>query len=166
MKLLAPLSPAPVLDCNRRRNMPYRHTIIYGLTSTRNLIWLSTQWRTTIIKRVQWLNNCYNRNFQLQFKKRGGRNTQSRKNTKLNQDTKDTIKETEISNSEKDNTTSSPKSKWKIGGGLQERDQLNVLRVSTENNDCFAYKIEELKRYTGPPTKLSTIYLSTIPLNG
>ena len=33
-KLLAPLSRALVLDCNRRRNTPYRHTIIYGPTNS------------------------------------------------------------------------------------------------------------------------------------
>ena len=31
-KLLAPQLHAPLFDCNRRRNTPYRHTIIYGLT--------------------------------------------------------------------------------------------------------------------------------------
>ena len=41
------------------------------------------------------------------------------------------------------------KNKWKIGGGLTERDQLDVLRVLSENNDRFAYTIEELSRYTG-----------------
>ena len=42
------------------------------------------------------------------------------------------------------------KEKWKIGAGLTERDQLDVLRLLSENNDRFAYSMEELSRYTGP----------------
>ena len=38
--------------------------------------------------------------------------------------------------------------KWKIGPGLTERNQLDVLRTLSENNDHFAYTIEELSRYT------------------
>ena len=47
------------------------------------------------------------------------------------------------------------KNKWKIGGGLEERDQLDVLKVLSENNDRFAYTIEELSRYTGPAMEIN-----------
>lgn len=46
------------------------------------------------------------------------------------------------------------KDKWKIGASLTERDQLDVLRVLSENNDRFAYSMEELSRYTGPPMEI------------
>ena len=46
------------------------------------------------------------------------------------------------------------KPKWKVGGGLTERDQLDVLRVLSENNDRFAYQIDALERYTGPPMEI------------
>ena len=46
------------------------------------------------------------------------------------------------------------KPKWKVGGGLTERDQLDVLRVLSENNDRFAYQIDSLERYTGPPMEI------------
>ena len=46
------------------------------------------------------------------------------------------------------------KPRWKIGPNLKERDQLQVLKVLTDNNDRFAYKIEELERYTGPPMEI------------
>ena len=51
------------------------------------------------------------------------------------------------------------KPKWKVGGGLKERDQLEVLKMLTENNDRFAYHIDSLERYTGPPMeiKLNTV---------
>ena len=37
---------------------------------------------------------------------------------------------------------------------LKERDQLNVLKVLSDNNDRFAYTIEEVDRYTGPPMEI------------
>ena len=50
--------------------------------------------------------------------------------------------------------TQATKSKWKIGAALKERDQLNVLKVLSDNNDRFAYTIEEVERYTGPPIEI------------
>ena len=44
--------------------------------------------------------------------------------------------------------------KWKLGPKLTEQDQLKVLQVLADNNDRFAYKIEELERYTGPPMEI------------
>ena len=38
---------------------------------------------------------------------------------------------------------------------LAERNQLDVLRVLFENNDRFAYSIEELSRYKGPASQLT-----------
>ena len=49
------------------------------------------------------------------------------------------------------------KNKWKIGGGLTERDQLDVLKVLSENNDRFAYTIEEISRYQGPAMEINQI---------
>ena len=49
------------------------------------------------------------------------------------------------------------KNKWKIGAGLTERDQLDVLRVLSENNDRFAYTIEEISRYQGPAMEINQI---------
>ena len=46
------------------------------------------------------------------------------------------------------------KPKWKIGGGRKERDQLDVLKLLSDNNDRFAYNIKELERYTGPPMEI------------
>ena len=46
------------------------------------------------------------------------------------------------------------KDKYNIGAGLTERDQLDVRRVFSENNDRFAYSMEELSRYTGPPMEI------------
>ena len=51
-------------------------------------------------------------------------------------------------------STLSTKSKWKIGAALKERDQLNVLKILSDNNDRFAYTIEEVGRYTGPPMEI------------
>ena len=45
--------------------------------------------------------------------------------------------------------------KWKIGGGLKERDQLDVWKVLSKNTDRFAYAIEELVLYTGPPMEIN-----------
>ena len=45
--------------------------------------------------------------------------------------------------------------KWKIGGSLTERDQLDVLRILSANNDRFAYSLEELSRYTGPAMEIN-----------
>ena len=45
--------------------------------------------------------------------------------------------------------------KWKIGKGLTERDQLDVLKTLSENNDRFAYSLEDLGRYTGPPMEIN-----------
>ena len=39
-------------------------------------------------------------------------------------------------------------------GGLKERDQLKVLQMLANNNDRFAYKVEELERYTSPPMEI------------
>ena len=47
---------------------------------------------------------------------------------------------------------STPPQKWKLGLKLTEIDQLKVLL--TDNSDRFAYKIEELERYTGPPMEI------------
>ena len=47
-----------------------------------------------------------------------------------------------------------PAPKWKLGPKLTERDQLRVLQVLEDNNDRFAYKIEGLGRYTGPPMEI------------
>ena len=46
------------------------------------------------------------------------------------------------------------KNNWKVGAKLTERDQLDVLKVLSENNDRFAYSIEELSLYTGPPMEI------------
>ena len=46
------------------------------------------------------------------------------------------------------------KDKWKIGADLKERDQLDVLRILSENNDRFACTIEELSCYTGPAMEI------------
>ena len=51
-------------------------------------------------------------------------------------------------------TPSIPPKKWKLGPKLTERGQLEVLQVLTDNNDRFAYVIEELERYTGPPMEI------------
>ena len=45
--------------------------------------------------------------------------------------------------------------KWEIGVILAERNQLDVLRVLFENNDRFAYSIEELSRYKGSAMKIN-----------
>ena len=34
------------------------------------------------------------------------------------------------------------KTKWKLGGGLNERDQLDVLKILSDNNDRFVYSLE------------------------
>ena len=47
------------------------------------------------------------------------------------------------------------RNKLKIGAILTDRDQLDVLRVLFENNDHFAYNIEELSRYTGPAMEIN-----------
>ena len=39
---------------------------------------------------------------------------------------------------ERDKKQTIQRAKWKLGGGLKERDQLDVLRVLEENNDRFA----------------------------
>ena len=46
-----------------------------------------------------------------------------------------------------------PKPKWKVGGGLSERDQLKVLETLVDNNDRFTYFVEELERYTAQQWK-------------
>lgn len=46
------------------------------------------------------------------------------------------------------------KNKLKIGAGLTKRDQLDVLTVLSNNNDRFAYTIEDLSRYTGPAMEI------------
>ena len=55
---------------------------------------------------------------------------------------------------DRDKAAINPK-KWKIGEGLKERDQLEVLKTLSNNNDRFAYSIEELERYTGPPMEIN-----------
>lgn len=40
------------------------------------------------------------------------------------------------------------------GGGAQERDHLDILRVLEENNDRFAYGLDDLEQYTGPPMEI------------
>ena len=47
------------------------------------------------------------------------------------------------------------KTKWKIGGGLTERDQLDVLKTLSENNDRFAYSLEDLEQYNGPAMEVN-----------
>ena len=47
------------------------------------------------------------------------------------------------------------RNKLKVGAILTEQDQLDVLRVLFENNDRFAYTIEELSRYTGPAMEIN-----------
>lgn len=42
--------------------------------------------------------------------------------------------------------------KW--GGGLKEKDQLDVLNVLKENNDRFSFSIEQLDAYNGPPMEI------------
>ena len=42
------------------------------------------------------------------------------------------------------------KPKWKMGGALSERDQLDVLKNISDNNDRFAYSLEDLEEYSGP----------------
>ena len=42
------------------------------------------------------------------------------------------------------------KHKWKMGGALSERDQLDVLKNISDNNDRFAYNLEDLEEYSGP----------------
>ena len=51
--------------------------------------------------------------------------------------------------------TNQSKPKWKIGGGLKERDQLQVLKVLKENNDRFACRMDDLERYTEPPMEIN-----------
>ena len=46
------------------------------------------------------------------------------------------------------------KPKWKLGGGLTERDQLDVLKLLSDNNDRFAYSLEDLEQYTGPAMEI------------
>ena len=41
-----------------------------------------------------------------------------------------------------------------LGGGLKERDHLDVLRVLEENNDRFAYNFDDLEQYTGLPMQI------------
>ena len=53
---------------------------------------------------------------------------------------------------QRDKVTPAPN--WKIGGGLTERDQLNVLLTLKQNNDRFAYSLEDLDQYTGPPMEV------------
>ena len=36
------------------------------------------------------------------------------------------------------------KPKWKMGGALSERDRLDVLKNISNNNDRFAYTLEDL----------------------
>ena len=54
---------------------------------------------------------------------------------------------------DRDKETMKPK-KWKIGEDLRERDQLDVLKTLSENNDRFAYSIEDLGLYTGPQMEI------------
>ena len=42
------------------------------------------------------------------------------------------------------------KIKWKLGGALSEKDQLDVLKYISDNNDRFAYALEDLEQYNGP----------------
>ena len=42
------------------------------------------------------------------------------------------------------------KPKWKMGGALSERDQFDVLKNLSDNNDRFAYCLEDLDQYNGP----------------
>ena len=42
------------------------------------------------------------------------------------------------------------KPRWKLGGSLSERDQLDVLKQISDNNDRFAYSLEDLEQYNGP----------------
>ena len=55
-------------------------------------------------------------------------------------------------------TTSTPekvnKQKWNVGGALSEKDQLDVLEMLSDNNDRFAYRLEELEQYSGPPMEV------------
>ena len=46
------------------------------------------------------------------------------------------------------------KNKLKVGAEHTERDQLKVLKILSENNDRFAYSLEELSQYTGPPMEI------------
>ena len=48
------------------------------------------------------------------------------------------------------------KNKLKIGAGLTEKDKLRVLKILSENNDRFAYSLEELSQYTEPPMEIKT----------
>ena len=47
------------------------------------------------------------------------------------------------------------KHKWKIGGGLTEREQLDVLKTLSDNNDRFAYSLEDLEQYNGPAMEVN-----------
>ena len=55
---------------------------------------------------------------------------------------------------ERDKGQTIQRAKWKLGEGLKERDQLDVLRVLEENNDRFAYNLDYLEQYTGPPMEI------------
>ena len=46
------------------------------------------------------------------------------------------------------------KPKWKMGGALSERDQLDVLKNNSDNNDRFAYSLEDLEEYSGPKMEI------------
>ena len=45
--------------------------------------------------------------------------------------------------------------KWNIGGGLTERDQLDVLKILSDNNDRFAYSFEDLEQHKGPTMEVN-----------
>ena len=86
----------------------------------------------------------------------GGGDTQNERKRKISETTDPVT--TEKTNSVDDHSSKEPtyssKFKWKIGAALKERDQLNVLKVLSDNNDRFAFTIEEVERYTGPPMEI------------
>ena len=77
-------------------------------------------------------------------------------------------------------TTSTPEKatnhKWNLGGALLERDKLDVLKILSDNNDGFAYSLEDLEQYSGPSmevqlnddkdifrTKSGRLWVSNVP---
>ena len=46
------------------------------------------------------------------------------------------------------------RNKLKIGAGISERDQLDVLKLLADQDDCFAYTLEEVGQYTGPAMEI------------
>ena len=82
----------------------------------------------------------------------GGSDTQNDRKGKIIE-TNDPVtieKANSVDNHNTKETAYTNKCKRKIGAALKERDQLNVLKVLSDNNDRFAYTIEEVDIYTGP----------------